>query len=265
MWYPIALIALCSGVGGPGAEAPSPPPVRLTVLYDNWVGEEGTEADWGFAVLVERGDATVLFDTGTRPEVLRHNVQALRIDLGKVDAVVLSHDHGDHTGGLLSVLEEVSSVPVYAPSSFAPSFADAVEQAGATAVIDGEARTVAPGIRTTGTFAGDIPEQGLVVDTADGLLLITGCAHPGIVEMTRGVRERLGAPVHTVVGGFHLIRNSPEEVVEVMHGLEALGVHAAGPSHCTGKPATDQFREHFGERFVALGTGRRVEIRAANP
>jgi 7,8-dihydropterin-6-yl-methyl-4-(beta-D-ribofuranosyl)aminobenzene 5'-phosphate synthase len=257
----VLLLAIALAIASPIAAATAEPPgVRLTVLYDNWVGVEGTEADWGFAVLVERGKHRVLFDTGTKDWVLRHNLRALEVDLSTVEAVVLSHDHGDHTGGLFSVLESHHDLTVYAPSSFTATFANEVRHAGAKVVIDGDPRQVAPGISTSGTFGGDIPEQALVVETGAGLLVVTGCAHPGVVEIVRQVATTSDRKVDTVLGGFHLMRHSSDEVAEVMTRLEALGVRSAGPSHCSGKPATDAFREHFGERFVALGTGRVVTI-----
>jgi 7,8-dihydropterin-6-yl-methyl-4-(beta-D-ribofuranosyl)aminobenzene 5'-phosphate synthase len=256
----VLLLALL-GTSVTGADTPAaiPPGVRLTVLYDNTVGVEGTRADWGLAVLVERDGATVLFDTGTDARILEHNVRTLGVDPAAVDAVVLSHDHGDHTGGLGWVLEQHHDLVVYAPSSFSEDFTARVREAGARAVVTSEPSPVASGIHTSGTVAGDIPEQALVVETADGLLVITGCAHPGVVEIVRQVQRRFHAPVRTVVGGFHLLRHSRQGVVDVMDRLQALGVQAVGATHCTGEEAIELFRRRFGTRFIELGTGRVVE------
>jgi len=233
---------------------------RLTVLYDNWVGEQGTEADWGFAIVVEHRGTTVLFDTGTKDWILLRNIRELGIDLSTIDSIVLSHDHGDHTGGLFSVLAANHDLKVYAPSSFSPTFADEVRRTGATVTIAAEMQKIAPAIYTSGTIDGEIPEQALVVETDDGLLVITGCAHPGVVEMVSQVKENFEADVHMVLGGFHLMRHSAEQVQSVMKELEELGVQSAGPTHCSGKPATDSFRKEFGDSFVALGTGRVVTL-----
>lgn len=261
MHHPAALLLVLVGTAMTAADAPAAAPagVRLTVLYDNTVGVEATRADWGFAVLVERDGTTVLFDTGTDARVLEHNVRTLDVDLASVDAVVLSHDHGDHTGGLGWVLEQHHDLVVYAPSSFSEDFAARVREAGARAVVTSEPSLVAPGMHTSGTVAGDVPEQALLLETAGGLLVITGCAHPGVVEIVREVHRRFDAPVHTVLGGFHLLRHPREAVLDVLDQLQALGVSAVGATHCTGEEAIGLFRERFGSRFVELGTGRIVE------
>ena len=256
----LSLVLAGAAMTGADAAGGEPSGLRLTVLYDNTVAVEGTESDWGFAVLVELDGAVVLFDTGTKPEILQHNVRRLGVDLSRVDSIVLSHDHGDHTGGLPSVLAQHHDLKVYAPSSFSDEFAAAVRQTGAEVVITAESRDVAAGIRTSGTVDGAIPEEALAIDTGDGLLVITGCAHPGVVEIVRHVKQRFDQPVHTVLGGFHLLRHSRAQVVEVMDQLQDLGVRTVGPTHCTGESAIDLFRERFADRFIELGTGRVVEM-----
>lgn len=256
----VVSLAMTIALVATGAAPATDPTVRITVLYDNWVGVEGTEADWGFAALVERGDSTVLFDTGKDDWVLRHNLRALDVDLSSVDAVVLSHEHTDHTGGLFTVLGSTQALTVYVPGSFSPGFIDEVGRAGAEVVVAPDPVTVAPGIATSGTLGDEIPEQGLVVDVGSDLLLLTGCAHPGVVEMVRAVGAARGEPVGAVLGGFHLMRHRPDQVAAVMDALESAGVRRTVASHCTGEAATDQFREKFGERFVEMGTGRVVEL-----
>ncbi|TFG38754.1 MAG: MBL fold metallo-hydrolase, partial [Candidatus Aminicenantes bacterium] len=108
--------------------------IKVTILYDNTTFAAGTEADWGFSCLVEGTGKTILFDTGTKPEVFFHNVEALDIDLSEVDLVVISHEHGDHTGSLAKVLEQNHGLTVYHPVSFSKQFVSSVTQAGATAI-----------------------------------------------------------------------------------------------------------------------------------
>jgi 7,8-dihydropterin-6-yl-methyl-4-(beta-D-ribofuranosyl)aminobenzene 5'-phosphate synthase len=262
MWSFSGIIALCALaiVGCAAAATEDSPPTRLTVLYDNWVGVAPTEADWGFAVLVETGSATVLFDTGTKPWVLRHNLRTLGVDLAKVDTVVLSHNHADHTGGLFTVLEQKHDLEVHVPTSFTEVFAAEVEHAGARVVRSGDRRQIADGVWVTAEMGDEIIEQGLAVETGAGLLLITGCAHPGVVEMTRATTEAFDRPVHTVVGGFHLMRHEEGQLAAVIEALKKLGVTSAGPTHCSGERALEAFRAAFGEHFIAMGSGRVVEV-----
>ena len=78
-------------------------PIKMTILYDNYIFTEGTKSDWGFACLIEGTEKTILFDRGTKSDILWYNVEKLNADLSKVEQIVISHNHGDHTGGLQSV------------------------------------------------------------------------------------------------------------------------------------------------------------------
>jgi 7,8-dihydropterin-6-yl-methyl-4-(beta-D-ribofuranosyl)aminobenzene 5'-phosphate synthase len=103
--------------------------ITVTILYDNNAFAPGTQADWGYSCLIEGTEKTILFDAGTKPEVFFHNVEALDVDLTKVDLVVISHEHGDHTGALAQVLEQNRGLTVYHPVSFSGQF---VSSMGAT-------------------------------------------------------------------------------------------------------------------------------------
>ena len=126
----LAALPVCGAVVA-SAGGPSGGTLRFTVLYDNYVFQDGTRADWGFACLIEGAEKTILFDTGTKPEVLLHNAQALKVDLKKVELIVLSHEHGDHTGGLQAVLAEKPKATVYFPASFPAEFGRKAREAGA--------------------------------------------------------------------------------------------------------------------------------------
>ena len=157
--------------------------ITVTILYDNTAFAPGTEADWGFSCLVEGTEKTILFDAGTKPEVFFRNVEALDVDLGKVDLVVISHEHGDHTGALARVLDQNRGMTVYHPVSFSGQFVSSVAQAGATSVPVTEPVEFIDGVYLTGEMGGDIKEQSLILRTGGGLVVITGCSHPGIVEI----------------------------------------------------------------------------------
>ncbi|HCS49295.1 MAG TPA: hypothetical protein DIW61_13985 [Candidatus Aminicenantes bacterium] len=98
-----------------------------------YLHKEGTKPDWGFSCLIEGTEKTILFDTGTQPQILMHNVGVLGVDLKKVDEIVISHGHDDHTGGLTAVLEKNPNVTVFFPVSFPPEFGRRVESLKAEA------------------------------------------------------------------------------------------------------------------------------------
>ncbi|MFO7676525.1 MAG: MBL fold metallo-hydrolase [bacterium] len=231
---------------------------RLVVVYDNRTLVEGLEPDWGFACVVMRGADTVLFDTGAKPAVLAANLAALGFGLTGFDRVVISHDHWDHNGGLEAALGRRCG-RCWLPASASESLAARVRALGAEPVrVAGPAELV-PGIRTTGEIAGDPPEQALVIATAAGPVVATGCAHPGVAAMCRAVSEQFGLAPALVVGGFHLRESGPGQARAASAELEALGVRRVGPAHCTGEAARAVFEEEWGERCENVGCGWSAE------
>jgi 7,8-dihydropterin-6-yl-methyl-4-(beta-D-ribofuranosyl)aminobenzene 5'-phosphate synthase len=210
----------------------------VTVLYDNMAAAPGTKADWGFSCLIQGFDRTVLFDTGADGEILLHNMEVLGVDPLDIDAVVLSHEHSDHTGGLEAIRATNPALIVYPPAS--------------------SSTAVSPGLIMTAALGDDPAEAGIVVETEQGPILITGCAHPGIVEMTEAAAALTGRPVVGVMGGFHLSSASEAQLDRIVHDLKALGVTRCGPAHCTGEMATARMKAAFGAGFIQMGVGAMV-------
>jgi 7,8-dihydropterin-6-yl-methyl-4-(beta-D-ribofuranosyl)aminobenzene 5'-phosphate synthase len=228
--------------------------VRVTYLYDNTAAVPGVRADWGFACLVEGRDARLLFDTGTKPDVLTHNAEALHVDLGRLDAVVLSHDHGDHTAGF-PALGPRPGLPVFYARGFNPAVVAALRGSGARLVPVSKSVEVLPGFHTSDEFGTTIKEEALLVDTPDGLVVIVGCSHPGIVPMLKQITASTGRPIHTVLGGFHLLQTPADEVKRIVAAFQELGVGRVGPTHCTGPDAIARFKDAYGDRFLQGGVG----------
>lgn len=236
--------------------------VRITVLYDNIQHDFRCTTAWGYAALIERGPHVYLFDTGGDGSTLLGNMRELGVELERVEAIVLSHAHGDHTGGLLELLRAGVDAPVYLLPSFPDElksevarFTDVVE------VIPGQ--VVGDGVYVTGEVAGAVPEQALVVTTDSGSVVVTGCAHPGVVALVARAKDLLGEPVHLVMGGFHLRSADSEQVRSIIAELQALGVARVAPSHCTGDDAIALFRLAYGNGFVESGVGRVVLVAGA--
>jgi 7,8-dihydropterin-6-yl-methyl-4-(beta-D-ribofuranosyl)aminobenzene 5'-phosphate synthase len=115
---------------------------------------------------------------------------------------------------------------------------------------------VLAGIFSTGQVGQAIPEQALVIPTANGLVVITGCAHAGVVAMLERVRELSSEPIHLVMGGFHLEGAADSLVASTVEAVRGMGVEKVGASHCTGNMAIEAFASEWGEDFVRLGVGR---------
>lgn len=228
--------------------------VTFTIVYDNNVYGAGLRTSWGFSCWVETDDNTVLFDTGGDGPTLMHNLRELGLDPQEIDVVVLSHAHGDHTGGLGTLLGTGVRPTVYAPASFPEAFKTDVG-ARTDLVEVRDAATIAPDVLTTGEVGSSLVEQALAVETQEGLVVVTGCAHPGVVQMVRRAKEAADGEIALVMGGFHLGGASPGQIERIIADLRGLGVKRVAPCHCTGDKARQAFVDAFGEDAVLAGVG----------
>jgi 7,8-dihydropterin-6-yl-methyl-4-(beta-D-ribofuranosyl)aminobenzene 5'-phosphate synthase len=150
---------------------------------------------------------------------------------------------------------------VYVLQSFPRSLFDEVKAAGGTPVPVGASAEIRSGFFTLGEFGGSIPEQALAVKTPRGVVIVTGCAHPGIVTIVSRAKEIFGKePLYLVIGGFHLGRASRDEILEIVESFKELGVHTVAPCHCTGDAARSIFAETYGKNSLLVGVGATIEI-----
>ena len=274
---------------------------RITVLAANTAGARGLLAEHGLSLWIETGTANILFDTG-QGLVLTSNAQTLGIDLSATDKVVLSHGHYDHTGGLEKVLGSLGRTTVYAhPRAFdakygrrddgtgcdigspirkidqiRPHVSDVVSTTGPARLADGVWVTGEIPRRsefedTGGPFFLDesctqadplIDDQALYIESTDGVVVLVGCAHAGLVNTLDYVSELTGRKhIHAVFGGFHLVRASDERITRSMEVLRRYDVRRVGPAHCTGLSATARILAAFPECFVTMVCGTRVTMR----
>ncbi|MBN1282567.1 MAG: MBL fold metallo-hydrolase [Proteobacteria bacterium] len=231
-------------------------PGVITIVYDNNRPEDAAlRADWGFACVVDYAGRRVLFDTGADGDILLRNMKHLGIDPSVIDAVVISHSHWDHTGGLKKFLAARKGVPVHLLASFPPELKDSVSAGGGVLREASAPAAVAERFETTGEMGVAIREQALVVKTPAGLVVVTGCAHPGIAKIVEQASQHGGGGIALVVGGFHLKDATGEEIEEVVRAFRRLGVKKVAPCHCTGEGARGAFAREYGEDFIPARLG----------
>jgi 7,8-dihydropterin-6-yl-methyl-4-(beta-D-ribofuranosyl)aminobenzene 5'-phosphate synthase len=252
------------------------------------------------SILVEAESAKVLLDTGMSISAV-HNADLMGIDLSTIDVIVLSHAHGDHTGGLQEVLRRVrKEVQVIAhPYIWVPKYVmfgemkryvgipftrENLESFGVSFNLTRKPFKISADIMTTGEIEmttdyetiddrlcvkkGDkmVPDPladdlALIVRTSEGLVLITGCAHRGIVNTVRHVQKLTkGEYIHTILGGTHLMVASQERVQKTASEMKELGLQRLGVSHCTGFQASAALAREFGEVFFLNNAGTQITI-----
>jgi len=234
--------------------------ITIKVVYNNVVFNRELTPSWGMACVIEGLEEVILFDTGGDGRILLSNMKAMGVDPGNIDVVVLSHIHGDHTGGLNSFLAVNSDVTVYVPSSFPGSFKRSIKEMSKRLIEVSKSIKICNDAYSTGELGTWIKEQSLVVKTEQGLLIVTGCAHPGVVEITKSALKLFDDTLYLVTGGFHLGGVSENKIEAIISELKDCGVKKLGPSHCTGDLAIQKFKQEWGKNFIEAGCGAVIKI-----
>ena len=232
--------------------------MKVKILFNSAGIRKDFSIGWGLSILI---DNKVLFDTGEKSEFLMDNINKMKIDLSLIEAVVISHDHWDHTGGLWGILKRRQNINVYACPGFGSSFKHKISEYSAKVFETGNFTRVISGIYSTGEIIGaykekNISEQALIIKTEKGISVITGCAHPGIIKMLERVKAQLSVrEFYAVLGGFHLRGHSPKDIEKIVKKFVALKIKQIGPTHCSGSDAERLFQEVYKENYFTLKVG----------
>ncbi len=232
--------------------------MKLVIVFDNYSLHPCTQAGWGYACYFP--EKQLLFDTGSETGTLVRNFQCLGLDPCQIQTIVLSHAHWDHAGGLLGLFEKGDPQEVILHRGFSPRFASEITRLGGRVLFADVPTQVLPGFYTTGPLAGPVPEAALVVEGRKGILLLTGCAHPGVVNVVRFVQKTFQQSPFLVMGGFHLGGYSLKQIRKIAQELQDLGIKEIAPSHCTGDKARGLFAEMFGKGFIRAGVGLKLDL-----
>ena len=271
------------------------PENRVTILYDAFGKSSQLKKDWGFSAFIEYSGKRILFDTGNNADVFGRNVKALGIDLKKLDFVVISHRHGDHTSGLNYLLSVNPGVKIYAPKEgfgvFGAALPGTFYRKDESLPVymryyDGQAPEkmifgtpwpnanfvwvdnlieVVPGIFLIATVSQnpgtlELRELSLAIKSPKGVVLGVGCSHPGIEKILEA-SIAVDKHVHLVFGGLHLVTTPDPEIGRIAAALhDQWKIDRMAPGHCTGEPAFTALRKAFGDQYLYAGLGSVIEL-----
>lgn len=279
---------------------------HIQVLIDNTANphQPSLQAKHGLSLLIQarQKDETVhiLLDTGPSPQILIQNAKHLNVDFAKINAIILSHGHYDHVGGLLSVLPHVStSTPILThPNIFHPKFAyrphlksigapyspEILKSYNGVLLQTPTPVSIVNGVTTTGEITRKTPyekvtgfytlqknrfltdylldDQALILQLkGKGLVIICGCAHSGLINTILHTQHIMdNATIYAVIGGFHLKNATPQRIDATTQALRELDVKFIAPSHCTGPTAIHQFTSIWKQQCHLLRVGDSLRL-----
>ncbi len=231
--------------------------MRFSIVFDNYKANEKLESFWGFSCMI---NDNFLFDTGSNGRALMRNMVKMGFDIEKLEYLFISHPHWDHIGGIDSVVDVNRNLILYLPDSLSQLYIrDLKRLSKEVKVINEYPRKLFDNFYSTGVMH-PVGEHSLVIDEGEFGIVVVGCSHPGITNIVKRAKEILNKPILYAIGGFHLMRSSEEEIIEIVKEMKNLGVEYVTPTHCTGDLAIEIFRDEYGENYIPGGVGRIIEF-----
>ncbi|MGC9076417.1 MAG: MBL fold metallo-hydrolase [Conexivisphaera sp.] len=275
-------------------------PVRITVLVDNFVPRPGRlTGEYGLSLLVEKGDLRILYDTGATGEPLLRNAREMGVDLDRLDYIVLSHRHADHTGGLMRLLEaRRGSGPVLVahPDLFEPALVSDggrwrdigapftegdLRDRGIRPLLIREPLKLDDGVWISGEVPRDrgpshaggmfrsrdgrmsaddmMDDLALYLKVGDEVVAVTGCGHAGVENIVEHGERLVEGRLGALVGGLHLLHSEDRRIEEVAGYLSSKAPRLVVPLHCTGPRAHWQLSSRMGRAYRLSGAGGIIE------
>lgn len=236
--------------------------MKIKIIFDKETLNKNLHTGWGVSFLI--GD-NILFDTGEDGQWLIENMKQLKVNISKLEKVIISHDHWDHTGGLWEILKENPRLKVYICPHFSKRFKNKIESHGGQLIEVDNFTQICKNIYTTGEIEGRwngkyMPEQALALKTSKGISVLTGCAHPGIISIIENVKQNIVGNVYLVLGGFHLRGRHKKTISAIVSKFKQLRVKRAAPTHCTGRGAKKIFLKVYKNDFTLIKTGQTIKI-----
>ena len=212
---------------------------KITIVYDNCLKKRGLKTGWGFSALIKTNHASpILFDTGNDGAALLYNMEKLGIAPEHIGTIVISHAHSDHTGGLAEILEVNKQATIYIPASIAGTML------GRKVVLVSQPLQISSDVLSIGELKNT--EQSLAVKTDRGIVVVTGCSHPGVGAILDAASSH--GKIYGIIGGLHGFRDFGR-----LDGLSLIC-----PCHCT--RYKEELEHRFPEQYLGCGAGLELAL-----
>mgnify|MGYP000229833086 CR=1 FL=1 len=231
--------------------------IKITVLIDNNPGPKPLITRWGLSLFVEVNNIAFLFDTGPDPEALEYNANALGINLDKVEFIIISHMHFDHFGGLSYFINKKPDVTIYFPEDH--YIVSQIGAKGPRVIVTSNAINKISENMYIVKFKHFITEQCVIINTAVGLIMLVGCSHPKIEQMSAYIYEHFKQRVYAIIGGFHL-GSDITRLKRIIETFRRIGVQEVYPLHCSGDIAREFFEIHLKQVYKDGHVGTKIVI-----
>ena len=238
--------------------------MELKVIFDKSAVNKKLHTGWGISILV---DNKILFDTGEKGSWLANNLNNLGVDIkNDIQNIVISHDHWDHTQGLPVLVKKINNkVPVFICPDFSTKLKKQIVEYGGRVLETGNIEKITEDIYITGGITAvykgfALSEQALFVKTNKGISIITGCSHPGIIQILDFVKQFMDEHIFLVIGGFHLLNDNDGFIRSIVKEFRDMGVEKVAPTHCSGIRAEEIFAEEYKDDFIPVNVGTSLDI-----
>lgn len=232
--------------------------VKITILYDNRCDNTHLQEGWGFSALIEYNECKILFDTGGDVSAFSSNIEKLQLSYNEVTHLLFSHRHWDHIAGFKKIIKELNKdTALYVPKRFPWLLLQKASSSRLKKIkVVRSFEEIAPNIYSLVLKGGFLLyEQVLVLRTPKGLGIITGCAHPGIVQILKAAQDHLQSNIYFVLGGFHQLFTPAKQSADIVKQFQVMNVQKVAPCHCSGDHLIRQFQDAFRSNFSKIGTG----------